>query len=593
MAGLAILLAAVGSMFGQEYRGSLSGRVLDPSGAAVPGARVTVISTATNVRLTTETNVQGNYTISLLQPGSYSLRVERGGFKAFERSPIEVRISQHVQVDAELVLGSNTETVNVQAETPLLDLGSASVGQTIDSRRLQELPIQQGVAWHMIGLSAGVVKTGTNMLDENPYDSTPTSYSVHGAPANANLITIDGATTGRGSSNFTPPQDAIGEMRVQTSNYDAAQGFTQGAQVSVSLKSGTNSPRGSLSWYGGGNGSLVANQYFNVVNGRPKSPSGPYFRRNFTFGGPAYIPKVYDGRSRTFFFVSYEGIHRTQVLTQSFTVPTVKQRNGDFSELLALGANYQLYDPYTRKPAANGRVSSLPLPGNIVPASQRSSIAMGLLKYWPLPNQVGNPDGSNNWYCNQSGQSNQYWGMTLRLDHNFTDHLRVFGSIHRSDRDNQDYNIFQNDVSGDSWKVHPRGGVVDAVYVISPSFIVDARLGADRYDRLITSLGSAVLNWRYAANGFPAYMDRPGRFLHRADAVLQPIGNHRDTPRSESHVHNQQHLLARRSFHEDLGGAQHEVRLGDDRDPEQQLLSGPRGERLLQLQWVLFAWAAG
>jgi hypothetical protein len=262
-----------------------------------------------------------------------------------------------------------------------------------------------------------------------------------------------------------------------------------------------------VSWYGGGNGSLVANQYFNVVNGRPKSPSGPYFRRNFAFGGPAYIPKLYDGRNRTFFFLSYEGIHRTQVLTQSFSVPTVKQRNGDFSELLALGSNYQLYDPYTRTPAANGRISSLPLAGNIVPASRRSSIGMGLLQYWPLPNQVGNPDGSNNWYCNQSGQSNQYWGLTLRVDHNFNDHLRMFGSIHRSDRDNQDYNIFQNDVSGDSWKVHPRGGVVDVVYMISPTFIVDARLGADRYNRLITSLGSAVLNWRYAANGFPAYLD--------------------------------------------------------------------------------------
>src|SRR5881296_3094387 len=108
IAGFAILLAAVGGVFGQEYRGSLSGRVLDPSGAAVPAARVTVTSTATNVRLTTDTNAQGNYTISLLQPGNYSLRVERGGFKVFERTPIEVRISQHLQVDAELVLGSNT-----------------------------------------------------------------------------------------------------------------------------------------------------------------------------------------------------------------------------------------------------------------------------------------------------------------------------------------------------------------------------------------------------------------------------------------------------------------------------------------------------
>lgn len=504
---LAFLLLA-GYLSSQEYRGSMTGRVLDPTGAAVPGARVTATNTATNVPFVTNTNVEGNYTIPYLQPGTYSLRVERTGFKVFERSPIDIRINQVVRVDAQLELGSASETVTVSAETPLLDTGSASVGQTIDSRRLEELPIQQGVAWHMIALSAGVVKTGTNMLDENPYDGTPTYYSVQGASATANLITIDGAMAGRGVTNFTPPQDAIGEMRVLTSNYDASQGFTQGANVSVSLRSGTNTPHGSASWYGGGNGSLIANQYFNVVNGRPKSPSGPYFRRNFAFGGPAYIPKVYDGRSRTFFFLSYEGIHRTQVLTQSFTVPGVKQRQGDFSELLALGANYQLYDPYSRQPAPGGRVSSSPLPGNIVPKSRQDPIGMGLLQYWPLPNQSGNPDGTNNWYCNQSGQSNQYWGMTFRLDQNFSERFRMFGSFHRSDRDNQDYDILQNGVSGDSWKMHPRGGVLDGVYVVTPSFIMDARMGIDRYDRLIDALGPKALNWRYADNGFPAYMDR-------------------------------------------------------------------------------------
>ena len=125
--GLSLFFLAITGLFAQEYRGSLSGRVVDPGGGVVPGALVTVMNTATNVRLTTETNAQGNYTISLLQPGSYSLRVERAGFKAFERSPIEVRINQVVQVDAELAIGSTTETVNVQAETPLLDLGSASV----------------------------------------------------------------------------------------------------------------------------------------------------------------------------------------------------------------------------------------------------------------------------------------------------------------------------------------------------------------------------------------------------------------------------------------------------------------------------------
>ena len=509
---LVLFLAAEG-LFGQEYRGSVAGRVLDPSDAAVPGAHVTLTNTATNVHFTTDTNADGHYTIPYLQPGTYSLRAEHQGFKAFERTPIEVRINEIVQVDAQLQLGSATETVNVQAATPLLDVASASAGQTIDAKRLEELPIQQGVTYHLMALTPGVVRTGTNMLDENPYDGSIISYSVGGASAGANIITVDGAATGgfAGSStspSFSPPQESVGELRVLTSNFDASQGFTQGANVSVSLKSGTNSVHGAAYDYGGGNGSLIANQYLNVVKGLPKSPSGPYFRRGGGVGGPVYIPKIYNGKNRTFFFLGYEGIHRTQVLTQSLTVPTDKERTGDFSDLLALGSTYQIYDPFSRLPAANGRVSSTPLPGNIVPKAQQDPIGMGLLQYWPRPNTTtGTANGTNDFYCNNSGQSNQYWGMDLRLDHNFSDRNRAYGSMHRFDRVNQDYNIFQNDVSGDSWEVHPRGGVVDDVYVISTSFIVDARIGFDSYDKLVTSLGLAVLNWTYKANGFPAYMD--------------------------------------------------------------------------------------
>jgi hypothetical protein len=295
---------------------------------------------------------------------------------------------------------------------------------------------------------------------------------------------------------------------VLTSNYDAAQGFTQGANLSVSLKSGTNRPHGAIYDYGGGNGSLIANQYFNVIKGLPKSPSGPYYRRGGGFGGPVFVPKIYDGRNRTFFFIGYEGIHRTQVLTQSFTVPTVAERNGDFSDLLALGNPYQIFDPFSRQSAANGRLSSMPLAGNLIPKSRQDPIAMGLLKYWPLPNTTtGTADGTNNYYSNTRGQSNQYWALDLRLDHNFSSRHRIYGSMHRYDRDNQDYNIFNNDVSGDSWKVHPRGGVIDDVFMLSPSFILNARMGYDSNDRLVTSLGASVLNWRYAANGFPSYLD--------------------------------------------------------------------------------------
>ena len=505
----ALLLLAEG-LFGQEYRGSLSGRVLDPSGAAVPGAHLILTDTATNVRLTTDTNGEGNYTLPYLQPGTYSLRVEHPGFKTFQRSPIEIRIDEAVTVDVSLDLGSGTETVNVQAETPLLDTASASLGETVDSRRVVELPIQQGVPYHLISLTPGVVKTGTNMLDENPYDGTIISYSVGGESASSNLITVDGATTGQVSGgngpSFSPPEYSVGEFRVLTSSFSAEQGFTQGANVSVSLKSGTNTIHGGLAYYGGGNGSLIANQYLNEVAGKPKSPSGPYKRKEVGVGGPVYIPKIYDGRNKTFWYFGFTNLDRTQVLTQYLTVPTLPERQGDFSGLLPLGASYQIYDPYSWKSNGNGTYTSTPLPNNTIPASilatPASKIGVGFLQFWPLPNNVGgpsySPNGTNDFYCDQSGQSNQYWGMDLRIDHNFGSRNRFYGSMHRYDRNNQDYNIFENPVSGDSWKIHPRGGVIDDVEVISPTLVMDVRIGFDDFDKLVTSLGQTALTWKYA-----------------------------------------------------------------------------------------------
>ena len=389
-----LFLSAEG-LVGQEYRGSLSGRVLDQSGAGVPGAHVTFTNTDTNVRLTTDTNVEGNYTLPYLQPGIYSLRVEHQGFKAFERSPIEVRIDSAVVVDAQMELGSATETVNVRAEAPLLDLASANQGETVDDKRVEELPIQQGVPYHLMALTPGLVKTGTNMLDENPYDGTIISYSIGGQSASNNLIIVDGAVTGGFSGgsispSFSPPEYSVGEFRVLTSSYSAEQGWGNGANVSVSLKSGTDTIHGGIADYGGGDGNLVANNYLSMIKGLPHVPTGPYRRRELGVGGPVYIPKIYDGRKKTFWFFGFTNLDRTQVLTQSFTVPTVAERSGDFSALLPLGSSYVIYDPFSRQPAANGRVSSVPIPNNIIPASvlatPASKIGVGLLQYWPLPN---------------------------------------------------------------------------------------------------------------------------------------------------------------------------------------------------------------
>ena len=139
--GTVVLFAVTTGLFGQEYRATLLGRVLDPSGLAVPGAKVSVTNIATNVRTATDTNAEGNYTIPYLQPGNYHLRVESAGFKAVERGPIELRLDQRARIDLKLELGVTSETVAVTAEAPLLDTASASTGQTIDSRRITDLPL--------------------------------------------------------------------------------------------------------------------------------------------------------------------------------------------------------------------------------------------------------------------------------------------------------------------------------------------------------------------------------------------------------------------------------------------------------------------
>ena len=508
--GIGFFFAAVAGLFGQEYRATLLGRVLDPSGLAVPGAKVSVTNIDTNIRAVTDANSEGNYTIPFLQPGSYRLRVESAGFKASERSPIELRLDQRARVDVQLELGGTTETVAVTAEAPLLDTASASTGQTLDARRIADLPLPKGVIYHLMALSPGLNRTGTTMSDDNPFDGSIASYAVAGS-RDTNLITIDGATSasligsGTGAVAFSPPQETVAEMRVQTASFDATQGWTQAANVTLSLKSGTNSPHGSLQ-YETSRGAWMHNLYFNERDGLPKQDF-LYWRLDSALGGPVVIPGVYQGKNKTFFFVGYEKLNQGTVRTQPFTVPAVKHRTGDFSDQLLVGASYQIYNPFSRRSAPNGRFVSDPFAGNIIPQSMISPIANSLLPYWALPNTTGRPDGSQNFNSQHSGQTNYYWAFTTRIDHNFTDRHRLFGSFHRWDRHNIDYDLFQTPATGGAWFVHVRGGALDDVYTFSPTFTMNVRAGYEKYPRTIDSPKPEARNWKYADHGFPAYLD--------------------------------------------------------------------------------------
>ena len=506
------MLMLASALFCQEYRATLMGRVLDSTSAAVPAARVTATNIATGVVSTTDTNSEGNYTIPYLQPGQYRVRVESQGFKAMERNLIELRTNERVQIDVQMELGAHTETVNVTAETPLLDVMGASAGQVLEKTGIEDLPFAKGVAYHLMSLSPGLTLRGTS-VEENPYDWSVANFVVSGS-SDTSAISIDGVITGgliAGSKppSFSPPQESVGEFNVQSTAFDAAQGFTQSANLNISIKSGTNAPHGAF-YYTMSRPEFSANTFMNTVHGVAK-PDASYSRLGGAFGGPVEIPGVYHGKNRTFFFISPERIHLHQIYGRTYTVPMAKERTGDFSDLLSVGAQYQIYDPATRRSAPNGRFLEDPFPGNIIPPARISPIAAALLKYWPMPN-LNTVAGANNYASPTDGKREWYWAGVVRVDHNLSARQRLFFSAHHYHRNNEDAPCFQEAQKsagcGLSWVVNPAGGAFDDVYTFGASFVMDVRVGYERYPRTVDYLPwNQVGSWSYAAIGMPAVLD--------------------------------------------------------------------------------------
>lgn len=506
------MLMLASALFGQEYRATLMGRVLDSTGAAVPAARVTATNIATGVASTTDTNTEGNYTIPYLQPAEYRVRVECQGFKASERSLIELRTNERVQIDVQMELGAHTDTVNVTAETPLLDVMGASAGQVLEKGGIEDLPFAKGVAYHLMSLSPGLTLRGT-AVEENPYDWSVANFVVSGS-SDTSAIAIDGVITGgliAGSKppSFSPPQESVGEFNVQSTAFDAAQGFTQSANLNISIKSGTNAPHGAF-YYTLSRPEFTANTYMNTVHGIPK-PDASYSRLGGAFGGPVEIPGVYHGKNRTFFFISPERIHLHQIYGRTYTVPTAQERTGNFSDLLNVGSQYQIYDPSTRRTAPNGRYTEDPFPGNIIPSTRISPIGSGLLKYWPSPN-LNTVAGVNNYASPTDGKREWYWAGVARVDHNVSARQRLFVSAHHYHRNNEDAPCFQEALKsagcGLSWVVNTAGAAFDDVYTFGSTFVMDVRAGYERYPRTVDYLPwNQAGSWSYAAAGMPAVLD--------------------------------------------------------------------------------------
>lgn len=464
----------------QDSRGIISGRVIDPSGSAIPNVVVRTTNIETGVHASNKTGESGNFTIPYLEPGRYHLEVEQTGFKKYA-SEIQVRTNDTLEVNVNLQVGDVNQSVEVRAETPLLATGEVSVGQVIDQKRIEELPLFAGNAMDLVQLAPGTVNGTDLRLRKAPFNNAPSQFSTVGGSNYQNEFTIDGVSNTYSDGTqprvaFSPPQTAINEFKIKTTSFDAMQGATLGSVVNVNTKGGTNSLHGELHyWFR--HSKLDTKTIFQNRQGLGL-PIYQDNRYGGSLGGPVTLPKLYDGHNRTFWFFAYEGNkfgdpNAGQGLQ---TVPTAAERRGDLSGLLALGPAYQVYDPATTVALANGRFQRQPFPRNVIPANRLDPVALRILDYFPAPNAAGTSEGRQN-YFRPTKAIEDYWTTIARFDHAFSERFRTFVRVHRDYWQEDKNRIFPNISTGLILNRINRGIALDNVFVISPSFLLNLRYG--------------------------------------------------------------------------------------------------------------------
>ncbi|HET7221022.1 MAG TPA: TonB-dependent receptor [Vicinamibacterales bacterium] len=490
----------------QEARGTITGTVRDSSGAVIPGASVTIANVAMATDVTVVTNEVGLFQAPYLLPGTYRVTAELSGFTKATRE-VELRIADRLEVDLSLATGTTVETVNVTADTPLLETTNASLGNVVDSRRIAQLPTPHGDPYALIGLAAGVTYTGSARLDR-PFEPTHiVGYSMDGTRGNRSDLTIDGvpstatANAGEVIASYVPPADIVQEFKVQTATFDAASGNTEGGVTNLMIKSGTNALHGTA-YIAKTPKSLFANDFFANSNNIPLSDFD-YNRYGGMAGGPIVVPG-YNGRGKTFFMYGFEGIHESRPRNNGTpTVPTERMRNGDFSELLALGPQYQIYNPFTRRAVGNGRFQQDPFPGNLIPQNLINPVARAALEYFAHPLTAGNPDGTGNFQQPSLPEDITYANNTIRIDHNLTDKQRMYGRVSWYDRNSNYNNYFNNLATGEWFKFISRQVALDHVYVLNASTVMNLRYGYNWFVRG-TDSNPANHDFDLTSLGFPA-----------------------------------------------------------------------------------------
>lgn len=488
---------------GQTFHGSLRGAVTDPSGSAVANVRLLLVDQETGARRETISSQQGEYVFASLKPGRYRLTAEAAGFKRFELGGLEIGTQAAVQVDIGLQLGQISEQVRVTEELPLLQAADGSTGQLIDRRKITDLPILGRNPFYTARLAQTIVFAGnprfTRMQDQN----ANAQVSISGGALRTNNYLLDGISISDSTNRavLIPSPEAVEELKLQASTYDAEVGRTGGGAFNTLLKSGGNDLHGTAighiretAW--------LANGFFANRAGQPRAEQ-PFRGWGGSLGGPVRIPKLYDGRDRTFFFVATEAYRQEDGATFALAVPTAHERRGDFSQTVnRLGSQQTIYDPSS---VSSSGVRS-PFPGNVIPSHRLNPVGQALVSYYPLPNLATAYHGAPN-YIVTGGYPNrgdQYLG---KLDQQVTSRLRLSGSyIFQKTFETNAPNLFGNAGSPNQIYCCDRkvnATQANATVIPSATVVVALRWG---FNRFYSRSFPASLGFNPGALGLPAWL---------------------------------------------------------------------------------------
>jgi hypothetical protein len=445
----ALLLGCV-PVLAQSGRGTISGTVIDSAGAVVPGANIIVTNPATGVSSTTRSNETGTYTVPDLPVGEYSVQAEKEGFKALIRSGITLNAASSVRIDFSLEIGETRQVIEVKGDAPQLKTEDVKISSTVNNRMVEALPLVVGGALRSPLDLASLTPEAKNFGTSVALGPASDSFSIGGGQPRAYGITLDGVSMGTGNplpnswvTYNTPPLDAITEFTVDTNGFKAEYGHAMGGIMSFSSKSGTNTLHGSVFEFLRNN-ALDANRFFSNRAGLPRAI---YKQSDFgvSAGGPVYIPKLYDGRNKTFFFAAYEGFrNRIGATGVAATVPTPEMLEGDFSNWVnSSGQLIPIYDPATLTTDPSGRLVRTPFPGNRIPRDRFDPLAAKLLQVYqsgpaklPAPNNGAAPGTvgyvQNNYLITKGSTSTPWDKFSLKVDHVISDKSRVSGYYGRN-----------------------------------------------------------------------------------------------------------------------------------------------------------------